>query len=104
VEEPIKLVSLLASILSIAALFRNVFFVPALAWPDRFNAAAEGFSIAFAVCLVAGYLFARVSRERSAWRTLPMQMLWWSTLILAVMLSGLWYYQTQILPTQYPAR
>jgi hypothetical protein len=58
-----KFVALLASILSLATVFRDAFFTPAMSWSDRLQTSVSGLALAAAICIASGYIFAWADRK-----------------------------------------
>jgi hypothetical protein len=94
-----RAVSLGLSILSLCALLDRTFFIPATRWEERLLGSGVYIGLAACVCLVSGLLFRHSTNpEVPLLRTLPVRLLLWTLLGLAVLFPICWYLDVYYVP------
>ncbi|MBB6143461.1 cation transport ATPase [Silvibacterium bohemicum] len=98
-----RLISLLVSILSLAALLTSAFFVPGSHWDERLMSSLMRILLAGCICFVSGLLFSWPEQKNpeahsDVLHTLPVQLYFWSLAGMALLFAVSWYLEEYYVP------
>jgi len=101
----VKLVALVASILSVVMLFGHAFFVPGSGWQDRLLDALGMVVLSGSICFASGLLFEIPDRKFDPGpaprltQTLPVQLFFWAVGLIAILFLLSWFLAQYFVPT-----